>query len=110
MEDRLFSIDTLAKGCPDSQFAAAPADPALLPVHSVPRGEIDAALEPAVAEERARVPGDALGQERYRHRLRVGHMRRHDAVRCGPQRMPVGQRLGIGDVESRAAEATRLER
>ena len=32
------------------------------------------------------------------------------AVRCRPERMPVGQRLGVGHVEADTAEATRLER
>ena len=44
------------------------------------------------------------GQQRDRHLRRVGRVGRDDGVGQRPQRVAVGQRLGVGDVEPGAAE------
>src|SRR4051794_18514015 len=43
--------------------------------------------------ESAHVLGDPAGQQRRRHLGRVADVRGDDAVRRGPQRVPIGQRL-----------------
>jgi predicted MFS family arabinose efflux permease len=55
------------------------------------------------------VLGDASGQAGDGHRLGAGGMRRDDAVGGRPERVPVGERLGVGDVESRAADPALVE-
>ncbi len=58
----------------------------------------------------ADVLGDAAGQQRLGHLRRVGGVRRDEAPRLGPQRVPLGEWLGIGDVERRPADLLTLQR
>lgn len=89
----MFSIDTLAKGWPESQSEAASTTDSP-PHRSVACAEFDSALEVACAVKRAHVRGDALGEQRHRHLFGVGHVRGHDAVRRAPQRMSCASRSG----------------
>src|SRR5581483_11986998 len=65
----------------------------------VPRLGVYAAGERLAGAEAADVVLDALGQLLADHFRPVGRVRRDDGVVEVPERMPVGQGLGIGDVE-----------
>lgn len=60
--------------------------------------------------EAARVLGNAGSEVGDRHVQRVGAVGRDDAVGRGPERVSVGQGLGVRDVESGAADAAVVER
>ena len=88
----LCSIDTLAKGCPESNSAAAAARPR----HDRCRdqyptaGSMRPTKSPPPRNART-LTATRSANKRHGHVVGVGHVRRDDAVARCPQRMPLGQ-------------------
>ena len=66
--------------------------------------DVDGAEELLAPAPNRSIGADPFGQQRYCHLGRVADVRGDDAVRERPQRMPGGQRLGVGDIEPGPAD------
>lgn len=71
---------------------------------SVPQAWVDEAHELLARGEAADVLTDASGHEGAGHLGRVGGVRGDEAVRQVPQRVPLGQWFGVGDIERGARD------
>ena len=90
---------------PATEYVDQSGEPALQgSAGSVPDDRIDQSGEILTGDEAGDVQRDVLGERRGTHRRRVGIVRGDDHVGQIPQRVTVGKRLGIGDVESRSAD------
>src|SRR4051812_4794843 len=77
---------------------------------SVPALLLDGRDQPLTRREPRHVLAHAVAQLVQLGALRIGHVRRDDGPRRGPQRVPVRQRLGVRDVQRGAADPLVLQR
>src|SRR4051812_36793911 len=75
-----------------------------LPRRSVPGGRVDDAEQRFARPEARDVLLHAARERGLQLRARIRDVRRDQRPRLAPERMAVGQRLGLGDVEQRTSE------